>query len=462
MAGPFEQSPTGADPGSIILIDGEHYPPVIARAIDALRAAGERPAVALLVGGEEKLGQVPMDVGVPVELPAAGGAESALIGLIARTGLRRVIDLSDEPVLADGARTRMASVALWCGATYEGADFRFSPPPRTLRASVPSLAVIGMGKRTGKTAIAGTAARLYREAGLGPVVIAMGRGGPGEPEVLDVGARLDPASLLDFLASGRHAASDYIEDALTAGVPTVGAWRAGGGMVGAMAYTNLGPALAAAERLHPGMVLYEGSGAAVPPARFDAGVLVANAGMDPEGLCGYFGLYRLLLADVVVFTMCEESLDRECFAAVERCARSRPLSQPHVVCTVFRPHPLADISGKKIWFGTTENERAGPVLRQHLEGTYGCKVIAVSHALARRDDLRRDLDAVAGTPGRRKVDALVVELKAAAVDVVTRWGMERELEVIYVDNRPQTVGGDGPLEALLLGAAEAARQRFPA
>lgn len=455
-------SPGGPDPGCILLIDGEHYPPVIARAIAALRAAGERPIVALLVGGNEKLGQVAMEIGIPVETggPPPGGAEAALIKLIASTGARRVVDISDEPVLADGTRTRMASVALWCGATYEGADFRFTPADRSLRPPVPSVGVIGTSKRVGKTAIAGAAARTYHAAGLRPVVIAMGRGGPPEPEILNAGDRVDAARLLEFLEQGRHAASDYIEDALTSGVATVGAWRAGGGMAGAMAFTNLPAAVEAAERLDPGLLVIEGSGSAVPPAAFDAGVLVAHAGMDRERLCGYFGLYRLLLADAVVLTMCEESLDREYVAAVERCARSRPLTQPRVVCTVFRPHPLADISGKKIWFGTTANERAGPILKQHLERTYGCDVVAVSHALARRDDLRRDLEAIAGAGSPHRVDALAVELKAAAVDVVTRWGMQHGLEVIFVDNRPQVVGDDEPFEAVMLEVAEAARRRF--
>jgi hypothetical protein len=32
--------------------------------------------------------------------------------------------------------------------------------------------------------------------------------------------------------------------------------------------------------------------------------------------------------------------------------------------------------------------------------------------------------------------------------------------VIYVDNRPETVGGDGPLEELLLEVAHSANERF--
>ena len=48
-------------PPSLVLVDGEHYPPVTARAIAALQAEGERPVAALLVGGGEKLGQVPLE-----------------------------------------------------------------------------------------------------------------------------------------------------------------------------------------------------------------------------------------------------------------------------------------------------------------------------------------------------------------------------------------------------------------
>lgn len=462
MSGAGSDTPSTVEGACLLLVDGEHYPPVVARAVAELRATGASPVAALLVGGAEKLGQVPEEIGVPLETPGPAGPEAALASLIARTGVRRVVDLSDEPVLSGEARTRMASIALWCGAVYEGPDFRFTPPPRVVQPPAPAVAVIGTGKRAGKTALGGTAARLYRDAGLRPVVVAMGRGGPAEPEVVGAGARVDPAHLLGLVAAGRHGASDYLEDALTSGVATVGAWRAGGGMAGAVAHSNLAAALQVASGLGPGVVVLEGSGASVPPAAFGAAILAANAAAGPEPLCGYFGLYRLLLADLVVLTMCEETLDREGVTAVERCARRRPLSQPHVVHTVFRPHPLADISGKKIWFGTTANERAGPVLRQHLEGNYGCDVLAVSHALARREMLRRDLDAVLGANGKPRVDVLAVELKAAAVDVVTRWGLEHGLDVVYVDNRPVTVGGDGPLEPFLLEAAEVARQRFSA
>src|SRR5437660_5607103 len=192
-------------PPSIVLVDGEHYPPVTARAIAALQAEGERPVAALLVGGSEKLGQVPLEIGVPITIAAdPESALAVLVDLIHATGARRVLDLSDDPVLGYRQRCRMASAALWSGATYVGADFSFTPPDRSLRPAVPSVAVIGTGKRTGKTAITGAAARAYRDAGMRPVVIAMGRGGPPDPEVIDAGAQIDPATLLQLLDEGRH------------------------------------------------------------------------------------------------------------------------------------------------------------------------------------------------------------------------------------------------------------------
>lgn len=229
-------------------------------------------------------------------------------------------------------------------------------------------------------------------------------------------------------------------------------------MAGATFFSNYGRALARADELQPGILVLEGSGAAIPPAHWDAGVLVVNAGIDPGYLCGYFGLYRLLLADLVVVTMCEESTTRRHIDAVEYCIRKRPLDQPKVVRTVFRPYPLGDVSGKRIWFGTTAPPQAGSVLKEHLEQTHGAEVVSVSHALADRPVLRRDLDRIAGrTAG---VDALLVELKAAAVDVVTRFGVDKGIEVVYVDNRAATVGGDGPLEELLLTVAAGAKSRY--
>src|SRR5437868_6046608 len=128
----MSRRPAGAAlPLSVVLIDGEHYPPVTARAIAALQAEGERPVAALLVGGGEKLGQVPLELGVPVITAAdPESALAVLVDLIHATGAGQVLDLSDDPVLGYRQRCRMASAALWAGVTYIGADFSFTPPDR--------------------------------------------------------------------------------------------------------------------------------------------------------------------------------------------------------------------------------------------------------------------------------------------------------------------------------------------
>ncbi len=70
-----------------------------------------------------------------------------------------VVDLSDEPVLGPAERLRWVSRALAVGLPYVGADFRFEPPLYEAFA-LPAVAVIGTGKRVGKTAVSAHVARL--------------------------------------------------------------------------------------------------------------------------------------------------------------------------------------------------------------------------------------------------------------------------------------------------------------
>src|SRR5438309_2087373 len=175
---------------------------------------------AILVGGTEKLREG-ADYGVPL-VDGFGSAEV-------------VVDLSDEPVLGPADRMRWASRALAAGLPYIGADFRFDPPVFE-PFELPSIAVIGTGKRVGKTAVTAHLARLLaRDRDV--VVVAMGRGGPPEPEVIDVPPSLD--ELVALSRSGRHAASDHLEVAALCGVPTIGCRRAGGGLAGSVFSSNV-------------------------------------------------------------------------------------------------------------------------------------------------------------------------------------------------------------------------------
>src|SRR5205085_2081321 len=181
--------------------------------------------------------------------------------------------------------------------------------------------VIGTGKRTGKTAVAAELARQLKAAGRSPVLVAMGRGGPAEPEVVDPAASdLSPEALLGLAREGRHAASDHLEDALTAGVVTVGTRRCGGGLAGEPASTTFAAGVALANGRPEELMIFEGSGTAIPPVHADATVCVvgASGAADQEVLLGYLGAYPLLLADLVVITLAEQPLaDLGAVAALE-------------------------------------------------------------------------------------------------------------------------------------------------
>ena len=140
-------------------MDGEHYPPVTRWAIEVARGRGYDVVAALLVGGTEKLraGETP-EFGVPVRR-AGSDRMSALREAIEAVEPDVILDLSDEPVLGYRERAELVAVSLVAGVPYVGSDFRFEPPQSGPALRVPTLAVIGTGKRAGKTAIAGEDAK---------------------------------------------------------------------------------------------------------------------------------------------------------------------------------------------------------------------------------------------------------------------------------------------------------------
>jgi cyclic 2,3-diphosphoglycerate synthase len=427
---------------AVVLVDGEHYPPVTASALDALAATGTSPVAALVLGGVEKVGGHEADLGLSVPVtwvrgegvPAMAGA---LTSLCADLRPDVVYDLSDEPVLDARDRLRLASNVLVAGVPYETADLRLDPPPRPRLAFRPSIAVIGTGKRTGKTSVAAAITRHLMAVGRTPVVTAMGRGGPARPVVLPAGTTVDLDRLLAVADAGEHAASDCYEDAVMTGAATVGARRCGGGLAGAVAHSTVAEAVAAAGRQPGDVDVFEGSGAAIPPVHADATVLVVPADADPELLGGYLGSFRVLLADQVVVTMAAPP--RSSAAMVERTlevlgsiSRRTP-----VLLTVFRPVPLGSVAGERVLFATTAPGAVAASLIASLEARFGCEVVATSSQLADRDALRADM---AAAPA---FDVLLVELKAAAVDVAARNAAHVGARVVFCDNRPHVVNADG-------------------
>jgi cyclic 2,3-diphosphoglycerate synthase len=400
---------------ALALIDGEHHAPVVRDALDALPydVVG-----ALLVGGTEKL-RGGDDYGVGL-VEALDAVEADL-----------VIDLSDEPVLGPRERMLWASRALALGLPYVGADFRFDPPPLQ-PVEPPSLAVIGLGKRIGKTAVAGHVARVL-SGDRRVVIVAMGRGGPAEPELLET-----PPTLYDLLAlsrSGRHAASDHLEAAALAGVPAVGCRRAGGGLAGAPFESNVLEGALLAAQLDPELLVFDGSGAAVPPVAADARILVTNGSHDSRaGL----NAYRVLISDLVVDT---GGADREAI---------RSISDVPVVEAELRLRPAEPLDGRRTAVFTT-----GPAPTDELDAD----VVHVSRNLARRDALREELEHI-------DADVYLVELKAAAIDVVAEAALGHGVEVVLAANDVVSSELDERVQALVphrsrvsVGSTELTKER---
>ncbi|HEY4346409.1 MAG TPA: hypothetical protein VGM80_02395 [Gaiellaceae bacterium] len=377
------------------LIDGEHAPDVVREALVDLPYEW---VGAILVGGTEKLREGE-SYGVPL-LQDFSDAEV-------------VVDLSDEPVLGPAARFGWASRALAAGLPYIGADFRFDAP-RYEQIEVPSVAVIGTGKRVGKTAVTAHLARLLASE-RDVAVVTMGRGGPSEPELLDSPPTLD--DLIALSRSGRHAASDHFEIAVVGGVPTIGCRRAGGGLAGQPFVSNVSEGARCAVERQPDLVVFDGSGSAIPSIAANRRVLVTGPGHD---LDAYFNPYRRKVSDLVIAVGCEAD---------------------GAVSVTLRLRPLAALEGRVAVFV------AGPADVSHLEAD----VVHVSQSLGDRDRLRRELESL-------DADTYLTELKGAAIDLVAEHALRLGRRVVLAGNDVVAPGLDEMLRAL---ASEAVADHAP-
>ncbi|MFN8223946.1 MAG: hypothetical protein U0R50_11960 [Gaiellales bacterium] len=419
---------------AVALIDGEHYAPVVAETLDLL---DDRVVAAVLVGGTEKL-RGGEDYGVPLVATIAEAIDVFEPEV--------VLDLSDEPVLGPRERFVLASEVIALGVPYEGPDFRFEPPVLAEIAR-PTLAVVGTGKRVGKTAVTGHVAKVLSRTHR-TTVVAMGRGGPSEPELVTI--RPTVASLLELSRAGRHACSDHLETAIVTGLETVGCRRCGGGLAGAVARSNVLEGVELALERDPEIVVLDGSGAAIPPVAAAATLLVVGSGQAPEVAAGYLNRFRALRADAVVVTMCEDDAATRVVRALESAVRPGT----SVIPAVLRPRPLESISGAHVaWFGTAPAAQARTIA-EHLEVGHGARVGHVSSALADRAQLRDELAGV-------DAEVFVVELKAAAVDVVVEEAARRGARVVVAAN-DIVVKGDHDLDLTVERLAALAVERAAA
>lgn len=395
----------------IALVDGEHHPAAVRPLLDRLESERGLAGV-VFCGGEEKLGggSLADHYGRSVEVDP----EAALARLASGAGA--VVDLADEPVLPASAKLRLAALTLHLGLGYEAPGLVLEPPrydPVALDG--PRLAVIGSGKRTGKTAVAGHWATLLRERDADPLLVCMGRGGPAQPTVAEAGTGL--GELLAIAAAGGHAASDYLEGAVLAGIRTIGCRRVGGGLAGEPAESNVPAGVALAAGMGAGTLIFEGSGACIPPVQVDRTVCVLGPG-EPEP----FAEYRLLRSDLV--------LAQEGTEAPRGALRFRLV-----------PELAGDVrDGARVALFTT-GAPAPP----------GIEPVVASANLSRRGALRADL----GRAAAERCDVYVTELKAAAIDAVAVRAQREGAEVVFVRNRPE--GASEDLDRALLDLHRDAR-----
>jgi len=431
----------------LCLVDGEHYLPVTQEAIDTLNNLEHIDIVcAVFIGGTEKLRDdseesyseklgVPVRFGMDKDIPY-----DLIVDMIKEFDVDTVMDLSDEPILDYPKRFKIACKVLNEGISYEGPDFKFEPTSQYDIMEKPSITILGTGKRIGKTAVSGFVSRLIDKNGYEPCVIAMGRGGPEDPEIvhgekLEINAKF----LLEQSEKGVHAASDHWEDALMSRILTIGCRRCGGGMAGEVFLTNMKKGAHLANEVDSKFAIFEGSGAAIPPIKTNKKIALIGANQPLENLTTYFGPYRVGLGDLVILTMCEEPMcsSKKREKIEEFVSEINPNAT--VISTVFRPKPLNDISNKKVLFATTAPEEVKDKLVEYLEDNYNCEVIGTTSHLSNRPLLRQDMEKYLS-----QADIMLTELKAAAVDVATKDAMAAGLDVVYCDNIPIAINDSYP------------------
>ena len=431
----------------LCLVDGEHYLPVTKEAIDTLNKFEHIDIVAaVFIGGTEKLRDDSPDtysekLGVSVEFAKDKDIPyDIIVDMIRKYDIDTVMDLSDEPILDYPKRFKIACKVLNEGIIYEGPDFKFEPTSQYEIMEKPSLTILGTGKRIGKTAVSGFVSRLIDKNGYEPCVIAMGRGGPEEPEIVH-GEKIEINAefLLEQSEKGVHAASDHWEDALMSRILTIGCRRCGGGMAGEVFMTNMKKGAKLANEVDAKFAIFEGSGAAIPPIKTDAKIVLIGANQPIENLTTYFGPYRIGLGNLVILTMCEEPMaNSDKIKAIEEFV-SEVNPDATVISTVFRPKPLGDISNKKVLFATTAPEGVKDKLVEYLESNFSCEIVGTTAHLSNRPLLREDMEKYMD-----EADVMLTELKAAAVDVATKDALAAGLEVIYCDNIPVPISDSYP------------------
>ena len=194
---------------------------------------------------------------------------------------------------------------------------------------------------------------------------------------------------------------------------TVGCRRVGGGFAGAPAESNVVAGAALAASLGPDVLIFEGSGACIPPVEVDRTVCVIGAGPAEP-----FAEYRVERADLVLAPEgAEAPAGAIPFRLEPEPAEPLPDAARAAVFTTGGPPPSA------------------------------VEAVVASTNLARRGALTRDLERARA----ERCDLYLVELKAAAIDTVAQAAQAQDARVVFLCNRP--LGIDEALLGLRRDAA---------
>ena len=350
-----------------------------------------------------------------------------------------VVDLSDEPVLGPKERFRLASRVLAAGLPYVGADFRFDPP-QLEPFPLPSIGIVGTGKRVGKTAITAHAARLFaRDRKV--VVVAMGRGGPPEPEVAKVAPDID--ALLELSRSGRHAASDYLETAALVGVETVGCRRCGGGLAGSVSISNVHQGAKLAVELCPGSRPLRRQRRGDPADRDEP---ARPRRQRDDGSRRGHRLSERVPAPRLGSCRSDDGGGRLGLGGAPRRGGRARAARARDEALVRRP--AESVEGRTVAFFSTAPEAA-----------HDCSLLTCATST-----VRRSCTSPGSLSDRRKLveeleqveaEVFLVELKAAAIDVVAEAARERGVDVVLAGSDVLSADGED-LDAELLRLAEEA------
>src|SRR5207244_6303473 len=142
--------------------------------------------------------------------------------------------------------------------------------------------------------------------------------------------------------------------AARSGVGTVGGRRAGGGLAGAVTASNVLEGAALAAEREPDIVVFDGSGAAIPPVDVDARILVSGTGHDPTA---YLNAYRVLVSDLVVLVG----------GGNERAVRA--LKDLPVVRAELRLRPVVPLSRRSVAVVTTGPASTAALAAQVASGS---------------------------------------------------------------------------------------------